>query len=73
MRPGEVYAHTTFPRQFVVVSADELTEHGTAIVVELAPAASPGVRGVLAVGLTEEDAVPDAGSVLAWRFNCLAA
>ena len=41
MRPGEVYAHTTFPRQFVVVSADELTEHGTAIVVELAPAASP--------------------------------
>ena len=31
------------------------------------------MRGVLAVGLTEEDAVPDAGSVLAWRFNCLAA
>jgi len=73
VKRGDVYAHTTLPRRFVVLSADELTEHGTAVVVELAPAAPPGTRGVLAVRLSREDKVPDGGAVLAWRVNYLPA
>lgn len=69
MKRGDVYAHSTYPRRFVVVSSDELTELGTVVVAELVPAAPPGTRGVLAVRLSREDRVPDGGAVLAWRVN----
>jgi mRNA-degrading endonuclease toxin of MazEF toxin-antitoxin module len=71
MRRGDVYAHATFPRQFVVVSTDRLTEVGTAIVAEIHPEVPAGMRGMLAVALSSEDPVP--GAVLTWRVNYVTA
>lgn len=67
MRRGDVYAHAQFDRQFVIVSTDRLTEAGTAIIVELAPDAPSGTRGMLAITLPDSE--PIAGTVLAWRVN----
>jgi mRNA-degrading endonuclease toxin of MazEF toxin-antitoxin module len=71
VRRGEVYAHAAFPRQFVVVSTDRLTETGTAIVAEIHPEVPAGTRGMLAVTLGDNDPIP--GAVLAWRVNWLIA
>jgi mRNA-degrading endonuclease toxin of MazEF toxin-antitoxin module len=71
VKRGEVYRHTTLPRLFVVVSCDELTELGTAIVAEIAPEVPAGMRGMLAVTLRDDD--PVAGAVLAWRVNYMTA
>lgn len=71
VRRGEVYAHATFDRRLAVVSCDELTELGTAVVVEIAPEVPAGMRGMLAVALGQGDPVP--GAVLAWRVNYVTA
>jgi mRNA-degrading endonuclease toxin of MazEF toxin-antitoxin module len=71
VRRGDVYAHATFDRHFVIVSTDRLTEIGTAMVAEIFPKSPAGTRGLLAVTLGEDDPVP--GAVLAWRVNYVAA
>ena len=67
VRRGAVYAHPTLDRRFVVLSADRLTESGTAIVAEIYPEPPAGMRGLLAVTLPPD--APVAGAVLAWRIN----
>lgn len=67
VRRGDLVRHAIFPRDFLVVSVDELTSLGTAIVVEVAPEVPSGMRGMLAVTLGADD--PISGAVLAWRVN----
>lgn len=67
MRRGDVYSHAQFDRQFVIVSTNLLTDTGTAIIVEIAPEAPAGTRGMLCVSLGEDE--PIGGAVLAWRVN----
>jgi mRNA-degrading endonuclease toxin of MazEF toxin-antitoxin module len=71
VKRGDVYAHATFPRRFAVISCDELTDLGTAVVVEIVPAVPIGMRGMLAVALRDDD--PISGAVLAWRVNYVVA
>jgi mRNA-degrading endonuclease toxin of MazEF toxin-antitoxin module len=71
VRRGEVYTHASFDRRLAVVSCDELTDLGTAVVVEVATEVPVGMRGMLAVGLTDRD--PVGGAVLAWRINYVTA
>jgi mRNA-degrading endonuclease toxin of MazEF toxin-antitoxin module len=71
VKRGDVYAHATLTRQFVIVSTDRLTEAGTAIVAEVHPEVPAGMRGMLAVTLGPDDPLP--GAVLAWRVNYVAA
>jgi mRNA-degrading endonuclease toxin of MazEF toxin-antitoxin module len=71
VKRGAVYRHATFPRLFLVISCDELTELGTAIVAEIAPEVPVGMRGMLAVALRDDD--PVHGAVLAWRVNYVTA
>jgi mRNA-degrading endonuclease toxin of MazEF toxin-antitoxin module len=71
MKRGAVYRHAAFPRQFVVISCDELTDLGTAIVAEIVPEVPIGMHGMLAVALRDDD--PIHGAVLAWRVNYVTA
>jgi mRNA-degrading endonuclease toxin of MazEF toxin-antitoxin module len=69
VRRGEVYAHSTFDRSFVVVSTGRLNEIGAVIVVEIAPEMPQGSLGMLAVALRPDDGLT--GAALAWRVNYL--
>jgi mRNA-degrading endonuclease toxin of MazEF toxin-antitoxin module len=59
VKRGDILAHPSNPdRVLVLVSADQLTQAGTALLVELADAAPAGLRGLLTVTLdADQDGV----------------